>query len=263
MRIALIADSHLSPRSPECVANWHAARRAVERLSPDLTVHLGDISLDGHTHPDELGFAARAGPGVGRARCFACRATTTSATARAKSPSMTARSDTYARLFGADHWCTAGDRWQLIGINAQLLGSETAQEDRTMALARGAGGRDCEVDAHRALSAPPRSPVSARKIRSEEGDTSQTRRASACCRGRCSGACASSSRGTRTSTSTPSSRVSATCGSLRPASSFPTRCRHGSARSSSALACSSSSAQRLAVRPLVPGRDGPPRPLAR
>jgi 3',5'-cyclic AMP phosphodiesterase CpdA len=86
MRIALIADSHLSPRAPECVANWHAAGCAVERLSPDLTVHLGDISLDGQTHPDELGFAAELvqrwptemrclpgnhdiGDGSGRTRC--------------------------------------------------------------------------------------------------------------------------------------------------------------------------------------------------
>jgi len=28
MRIALISDTHLSARSPECVANSHAARRA-------------------------------------------------------------------------------------------------------------------------------------------------------------------------------------------------------------------------------------------
>jgi hypothetical protein len=43
MRIDLIAETHLSARSPERVANWHAARRAVGRLSPELTVNLGDI----------------------------------------------------------------------------------------------------------------------------------------------------------------------------------------------------------------------------
>jgi hypothetical protein len=32
MQIALIADTHLSARSPECVANWHAVRCAVGRL---------------------------------------------------------------------------------------------------------------------------------------------------------------------------------------------------------------------------------------
>jgi len=59
MRIALIADTHLSDRSPECVANWHAARRAVERLDANLTIHLGDITLDGQTHTDELTLASR------------------------------------------------------------------------------------------------------------------------------------------------------------------------------------------------------------
>jgi hypothetical protein len=54
MRIALIADTHLSARAPECVANWHAARRAVERLGADLTVNLGDITLDGQGDPNAV-----------------------------------------------------------------------------------------------------------------------------------------------------------------------------------------------------------------
>lgn len=127
MRIALIADSHLSPRAPECVANWHAAGRAVERLSPDLTVHLGDISLDGQTHPDELGFAAELvqrwptemrrlpgnhdmGDGSGEV------------------PLDDALLASYLHLFGPDHWSVTVDGWQLLGINAQLLGSGTPQE---------------------------------------------------------------------------------------------------------------------------------------
>lgn len=58
MRVTLIADTHLSARSPECAANWHAARRAVERLRADLTVNLGDITLDGQTHTEEPRFAS-------------------------------------------------------------------------------------------------------------------------------------------------------------------------------------------------------------
>src|SRR5262245_56574466 len=58
MRIALIADTHLSARSPECVANWHAAARAIGRLGVERTVHLGDITLDAQTHRSELAFAA-------------------------------------------------------------------------------------------------------------------------------------------------------------------------------------------------------------
>jgi len=60
MCIAVIADSHLSARTPECVSNWEAAAAVVARLGAELTIHLGDISLDGQNHPDELLFAAEA-----------------------------------------------------------------------------------------------------------------------------------------------------------------------------------------------------------
>lgn len=128
MRIAVIADSHLSERAPECLSNWEAAAAVVKRLGAELTVHLGDISLDGQNHPEELLFAADAvrrwptpmlcipgnhdmGDGSGelpldRARLERCR---------------------YA--FGPDRWALRADRWELIGLNAQLLGTGTPEED--------------------------------------------------------------------------------------------------------------------------------------
>ena len=127
MRIAVIADSHLSARTPECVSNWETAAAVVARLGAELTIHLGDISLDGQNHPDELLFAAEAvrrwptpmlcvpgnhdmGDGSGEApldreRLARCR-----------------------HAFGADRWAVRADRWELIGLNAQLLGTGTAQE---------------------------------------------------------------------------------------------------------------------------------------
>ena len=129
MRIALIADSHLSPRSPECVANWHAARRAVERLASDLTVHLGDISLDGQTRPEELEFAAQL-TRRWSTRMLCLPGNHDIGDGSGEEPLDGRLLDAYLRLFGADHWCTAGDRWQLIGINAQLLGSGTPHEER-------------------------------------------------------------------------------------------------------------------------------------
>lgn len=128
MRIALIADTHLSARSPECVANWHAARRAVGRLSPELTVHLGDITLDGQTHSEELAFAAQlihdwstpmlCVPGnhdVGDAS--------------GERPLEAPLLDAYVSLFGPDHWSVRQGGWLLLGVNAQLMGSATAQEE--------------------------------------------------------------------------------------------------------------------------------------
>lgn len=127
MRIALIADTHLSARSPECVANWHAARRAVARLGADLTVNLGDITLDGQTHADELAFASRLmqhwptewrcvpgnhdlGDGSGEV------------------PLDSRLLGAYTDAFGPDHWVIKAGDWKLLGINAQLLGTGSAQE---------------------------------------------------------------------------------------------------------------------------------------
>jgi 3',5'-cyclic AMP phosphodiesterase CpdA len=128
MRIAVIADSHLSERAPECVSNWEVAAAVVARLGAELTIHLGDISLDGQTHPEELAFAADAvrrwptpmlcvpgnhdmGDGSGELpldrECLArCR-----------------------QAFGPDRWAVRADRWELIGLNAQLLGTGTPEED--------------------------------------------------------------------------------------------------------------------------------------
>lgn len=127
MRIALIADTHLSPLAPECIANWHAVRRAVRRLDVDLTLHLGDITLDGDQRPDELRFAAELvqqwphpmlcvpgnhdiGDGSGEV------------------PLAQERLQAYAEHFGTDRWALATRHWLLLGVNAQLLGSGGAAE---------------------------------------------------------------------------------------------------------------------------------------
>lgn len=127
MRIALIADTHLSARSPECVANWHAARRAIGRLAPDITVNLGDITLDGQRHPEELALAARlvrqwATP----MHCVPGNHDVGDASGEA--PFDAALLAAYVDRFGPDHWVLHAADWMLMGLNAQLMGSGTAEE---------------------------------------------------------------------------------------------------------------------------------------
>jgi predicted phosphodiesterase len=128
MRIALIADTHLSVRAPECVANWHAARRAVARMDASLSIHLGDITLDGQHDSEELAFAARLlrywptplrcvpgnhdlGDGSGEAPLSAhCIAA-------------------YGEHFGPSCWAVRTGGWLLLGIDAQLLGSDSPEEE--------------------------------------------------------------------------------------------------------------------------------------
>ena len=127
MRIALIADSHLSARSPECVANWHAARRAVELLGADLTVHLGDITLDGQTHEEEFGFASRlVQEWPTEMRCVPGNHDLGDGSG--EEPLDTRLLRIYREVFGPDHWVVDAGSWKLLGINAQLLGTDSAQE---------------------------------------------------------------------------------------------------------------------------------------
>lgn len=127
MRIALIADTHLSARSPECVANWHAAQRAVGQLGADLTVNLGDITLDGQTHADELAFASRLmQQWPTEMRCVPGNHDLGDGSG--ESPLDERLLGAYREIFGPDHWALRADDWKLLGINAQLLGTDSAQE---------------------------------------------------------------------------------------------------------------------------------------
>lgn len=127
MRIALIADTHLSVRSPECVANWHAARRAVARLGVDLTVHLGDITLDGQVHRDELDFAARLmRHWPTETRCVPGNHDL--GTGSGEVPFDPTLLEAYRQALGPDRWVLRAGDWTLLGINAQLLGTNSTEE---------------------------------------------------------------------------------------------------------------------------------------
>jgi predicted phosphodiesterase len=139
MRIALIADTHLSARSPECVANWHAARRAVERLGADLTVNLGDITLDGQTHADELVFASRLmQQWPSELRCVPGNHDLGDGSGEV--PLDSRLLGAYGDAFGPDHWVIKAGDWRLLGINAQLLGTDSAQEAALWAWIAGQAG---------------------------------------------------------------------------------------------------------------------------
>jgi len=59
MRITIVTDSHLAPSAPACCANWRAVREYAAWSASELTVHLGDISLDAASDSSQLE-AARA-----------------------------------------------------------------------------------------------------------------------------------------------------------------------------------------------------------
>jgi 3',5'-cyclic AMP phosphodiesterase CpdA len=133
MRIVLVTDSHLAAIAPPCNENWLAAKAFARRAGADLTVHLGDITLDGIADPRQHDWALAAsadwptplrfipgnhdvgdnppGPGV-----------------PAKDPLDLDLLAQYRRQFGRDYWSLDAPPWRLIALDAQLLDSGTADE---------------------------------------------------------------------------------------------------------------------------------------
>lgn len=137
MRIALIADSHVAARAPECVSNWQAAARAVSASDPDLTIHLGDITLDGQEQPEELSFArglVQAWP----TPMVCVPGNHDMGTASGEAPLARGALRRYRAAFGPDRWRLMASGWTLLGINAQLLGtgSDEEQEQRQWLIAQ-------------------------------------------------------------------------------------------------------------------------------
>jgi 3',5'-cyclic AMP phosphodiesterase CpdA len=159
MRIALIADAHVAPRAPECVHNWHVAARAVVDLNADLTLHLGDITLDGEHRPEELDFAAELiEDWPTPIRCVSGNHDI--GTGSGEQPLSAHRLSRYCRTIGADRWMSRHDGWVLFGLNAQLMGAggraEAAQWEWLEAVAAGLDATDrAIVLLHRPLSRPP------------------------------------------------------------------------------------------------------------
>ena len=123
--VTFVADTHLAPRSPGADENWAAVLAHIERTEPDLVVHAGDISLDGADHDDDLDHSRdlldrlpvpwRAVPGnhdtgdIGDAP---------------RQPVDASRRARFQRALGQQFWVEDLDRWRLIGVDTQYLGSD-------------------------------------------------------------------------------------------------------------------------------------------
>lgn len=162
--MVVVSDTHLSSRAPEAAANWEAVVAYVGTSEPDLVVHLGDLTLDGARHPDEIDEARqlldrlpspwKAIPGnhdIGdnpREGEHPGEAITA------------ARRDHWVHTLGADWWSLEVGAWTLVALDAQLLGSGLDAEANqrqwlaaTLAAAVEAG-RSVALLIHKPLTAP-------------------------------------------------------------------------------------------------------------
>lgn len=133
MRLLLVSDSHLAPEAAACNGNWHAAKAFAGRAGADLTVHLGDITLDGVSDRAQHAWALEACAGWPTPLRFLPGNHDIGDNPPAPGLAADERLDRdllaqYRRQFGADYWSLPAGGWLLLALDAQLFGSGTAEE---------------------------------------------------------------------------------------------------------------------------------------
>jgi 3',5'-cyclic AMP phosphodiesterase CpdA len=150
MKIALVTDTHLSPRDCALADNWRAVDRWIGAAGADLVVHLGDISADGVAEVRELTHAHGLIAGSGRDVVFlpgnhdVGDGPGEAGAVSHEGPLRSERLADFRRVFGPDFWSLGAEGWQLLGLNAQLFGAGGEDEERQWAwleavLAKGQG----------------------------------------------------------------------------------------------------------------------------
>jgi 3',5'-cyclic AMP phosphodiesterase CpdA len=174
LRVTVVSDTHLSPRTPEADANWDAVVRHVERTAPDLVVHLGDLALDGAHDAGDLDWARprldrlpvpwHAIPGnhdVGD----------NPTGGHGSEPTITPeRRQRWLDRIGPDRWVLDRAGWTLLALDAQLFGSGLSAEAAQWAwladeLAARPADRPIALLTHKPLAAPGRELASAPSFR--------------------------------------------------------------------------------------------------
>lgn len=130
-RIAQISDTHLSEEKPFFIENFRRIGAALRVAAPDLVVNSGDISLDGAGEEADLA-AARA---LHDALDLPIRylpgnhdlGDSQDAPAHGEGTIGRDRRERYLRHFDMDFWSFDVPGWRVLGINAQLLGSDLAE----------------------------------------------------------------------------------------------------------------------------------------
>ena len=130
MRIVLISDSHVTAKTSRFSENLKATRRWIEAMRPDHVVHLGDITADGMGDPAEFALAKALFDGMAiPMHWLPGNHDVGENLGSAKEPPVdVARLADFRSVFGADYWSFEAPGWQIIGLNALLIGSGLAEE---------------------------------------------------------------------------------------------------------------------------------------
>ena len=129
-RIAQISDTHLSAEKPFFVGNFERVGEALRAIRPDLVLNSGDISLSGESKESDLSAARALHEAIGLPVRFLPGnhdlGDSQDLAAHGAAVITDERRARYLAHFGADFWTLDVPGWRLLGINAQLLGSDLA-----------------------------------------------------------------------------------------------------------------------------------------
>jgi 3',5'-cyclic AMP phosphodiesterase CpdA len=158
-RIAQISDTHLSEAKPFFVENFARIGEAVRLARPDLLLNTGDITLDGASRESDLSAARLLHDALGLPLRFIPGnhdlGDAPDAPSHGESAIDAVRRARYLKYFGPDWWCFDVPGWRVLGINAQLLGSDLAEAaEQEAAIARameGIGLRSLALFLHKPL----------------------------------------------------------------------------------------------------------------
>lgn len=154
-RVLQISDTHLSPGKQHFAANWAPLHDWIVRQNADLTIHTGDLTVDGADNEEDL----RAGAALMRSLPGTFLAVPgnhdVGEAGNPHQPVNAERLDRWRRHFGDDWWSHDLEGWRLIGLDSMLFGSAGSEEarqfewlDRSLATA---GGRRIAWFTHRPL----------------------------------------------------------------------------------------------------------------
>jgi 3',5'-cyclic AMP phosphodiesterase CpdA len=134
MKILLVADTHLAPHARQFRENWEAIRHWIDTIQPELLVHLGDITAHGVDDPTQIAAVASFFDDLPCKIMFLPGNHDIGDNPKAPGlpgeQALEPRSlREYRRVFGPDRWSLDLDGWQVIGLNAQLLGTESREEE--------------------------------------------------------------------------------------------------------------------------------------
>jgi 3',5'-cyclic AMP phosphodiesterase CpdA len=130
-RIIVLSDVHLSPTHRFFWKNWCIARDFANAAEVEAVIVNGDLTINGADGDAEVAFAAEACNGL-RAPVFALPGNhDVGDEPPGQDPEQIINVERLARWdreFGIDHWVRQAGSWALIGLNAQLFGSELERE---------------------------------------------------------------------------------------------------------------------------------------